>query len=159
MKQYLAARSSWRPIDADLSIELGNLQRSLGEVAQAETAYLQARDALSNLDDRRRLAIASGRIADILQARGELDEALRIRIEKQLPVFERLGDVRSRAIIQGRIADILQTRGELDEALRIRTEEELPVYERFRDVRAQAITQEKIADILRLRDQDRGSSR
>ncbi len=39
-------------------------------------------------------AVTQGKIAEILQARGELDEALRIRREEQLPVFERLGDVR-----------------------------------------------------------------
>ncbi len=81
-----------------------------------------------------------GKIADILQARGELDEALRIRREEQLPVYERLGDVRSKAVTMGKIADILQARGELDEALRIRREEQLPVYERLGDVRSKAVT-------------------
>ncbi len=95
-----------------------------------------------------RVAITKGQIADILQRRGELDEALRIRTEEQLPVYERLGDVRALAITKGKIADILQGRGELEEALRIRTEEELPVYERLGDVRALAITKGKIADIL-----------
>jgi phosphopentomutase len=52
-----------------------------------------------------------GRIADILKARGQLDEALRIYQEEELPVYERLGDVRSKAITMGRIADILQARG------------------------------------------------
>jgi phosphopentomutase len=52
-----------------------------------------------------------GRIADILQGRGQLDEALRIYQEEELPVYERLGDVRSKAITMGRIADILQARG------------------------------------------------
>jgi len=32
-----------------------------------------------------------GKVADILQARGELDEALRIRREEQLPVYEKGG--------------------------------------------------------------------
>ena len=63
-----------------------------------------------------------------MQARGELDEALQIRNEEELPVYERLGDVRERAVTMGQIADILQARGEFDEALRIRSEEELPVY-------------------------------
>ena len=62
-------------------------------------------------------ALASGLIADILQARGQLDEALKIRNEEELPVYERLGDVRSRAVTMGKIADILQARGQLDEAL------------------------------------------
>ena len=33
----------------------------------------------------REKAVTMGKIADILQARGELDEALRIRNEEQLP--------------------------------------------------------------------------
>ena len=46
------------------------------------------------LGDVRSRAVTMGQIADILQARGELDEALRIRREEELPVYERLGDVR-----------------------------------------------------------------
>ncbi|MFZ1643149.1 MAG: hypothetical protein WAV07_17300, partial [Candidatus Contendobacter sp.] len=84
-------------------------------------------------------------IADVLQARGELDEALRIRREEELPVFERLGDVRERAVTLGKIADVLQARGELDEALRIRREEELPVYERLGDVRSLLVCRANIA--------------
>ena len=64
-------------------------------------------------------AVTMGKIADILGQRGETDEALRIRREEELPVFERLGDVRSRAVTMGQIADILEQRGETDEALRI----------------------------------------
>jgi phosphopentomutase len=52
-----------------------------------------------------------------------LDEALRIRQEEELPVYERLGDVRARAVTLGKIADVYQARGQLDEALRIRREE------------------------------------
>ena len=94
------------------------------------------------------MAVTQGKIADILFQRGELDEALRIRKEEEMPVYERLGDVREMAVTQGKIADILFGRGELDEALRIRKEEEMPVYERLGDVREMAITQGKIADIL-----------
>ncbi|MFO1205936.1 MAG: hypothetical protein U1E63_09470 [Burkholderiales bacterium] len=92
-----------------------------------------------------------GRIADILQTRGELDEALRIRREEELPVYKQLGDVHARAVTMGKIADILRSRGELDEALRIRREEQLPVYERLGDVRSRAVTMGKIADILQTR--------
>jgi phosphopentomutase len=53
-----------------------------------------------------------GKIADVLEARGQLDEALRIRQEEELPVYERLGDVSSKAITMGKIADILQARGQ-----------------------------------------------
>jgi phosphopentomutase len=69
-----------------------------------------------------------GKIADILQLRGASGEALRIRREEQLPVYERLGDVRSRAITMGKIADILQQRGDTEEALRILREEVSPVF-------------------------------
>ena len=51
-----------------------------------------------------------GRIVDILAARGELDESLRIRREEELPVSERLGNVRARAVTQGKIADVLGPR-------------------------------------------------
>ncbi len=105
------------------------------------------------LGDAKSQAITMGRIADILQARGQLDEALRIHQEELLPVFERLGDVREKAITMGKIADILQARGQLDEALRIRQEEELPVFERLGDMREKAITMAGIADILQARGQ------
>ena len=79
-------------------------------------------------------AVAIGKIADILERRGETDEALRIRREEELPVYERLGDVRSRAVTMGKIADILEQRGETDEALRIHIEERLPVAQGMRDL-------------------------
>jgi phosphopentomutase len=53
-----------------------------------------------------------GKIADVLEARGQLDESLRIYQEEALPVFERLGDVREGAITMGKIADILEARGQ-----------------------------------------------
>jgi hypothetical protein len=56
-----------------------------------------------------------GKVADILQAQGELDEALRIRREEQLPVYERLGDVRERAIAMGQIAVGLIEAGGLEQ--------------------------------------------
>jgi len=49
-----------------------------------------------------RRAVTMGKIADILQARGQLDEALKIRTDEELPVYERLGDVRSRAVTMGK---------------------------------------------------------
>ncbi|MGW1490551.1 tetratricopeptide repeat protein, partial [Streptomyces sp. NPDC002402] len=56
---------------------------------------------------------------DIFQQRGEVDEALRIRREVALPVYERIGDTRSAAVTWGKIADIFQQRGEVDEALEL----------------------------------------
>jgi hypothetical protein len=55
-------------------------------------------------------AVTQGKIADILQARGQLDEALRIRNEDQLPVYERLGDVRSLLVGRANLAMTLLQR-------------------------------------------------
>mgnify|MGYP000441951378 CR=1 FL=1 len=97
------------------------------------------------------VCICLGGLADILTSMGQLDEALRIRREEELPVFERLGMVRERAESKGGVADILQARGDLDEALRILREELLPVFERLGDVRSRAVTMGKVADILQAR--------
>ena len=115
---------------------------------QALETLRRAAAVLGEADDIRSRAVTMGKIADILERRGETDEALRIRREEQLPVFERLGDIRARAVTMGKIADILGQRGETDEALRIRREEQLPVYERLGDIRERAVTMGKIADIL-----------
>jgi hypothetical protein len=42
------------------------------------------------LGNAREAAVTKGRIADILRIRGDLDGALRIRREEELPVYERL---------------------------------------------------------------------
>ena len=62
-----------------------------------------------------------GKTADALEIRGDLDEALRIRSEDELPIYERLGDARERAVALGKIAGILRTKGKLDAALAILT--------------------------------------
>jgi len=49
-------------------------------------------------------ALALGLQADVLQARGELDEALRIRREEQLPVYERLGATRDLLVGRAKLA-------------------------------------------------------
>ena len=133
---------------------------TLGQVAlrgddpdRALAAAEEKRDLDRNRGAEREVALAAGLIPDILQDRGQLDEALRIRKERELPVYERLGDVRSRAVTMGRIADILRDRGQLDEALRIRKEEELPVYERLGDVRSLLVGRANLALLLLTRNQ------
>ena len=80
------------------------------------------------LGDLRSKAVTQRRIADILQARGQVAEALQILKEETLPAYEHLGDVRSKAGAQGN-AEMMQELGQVDEALRILKEEVLPVYE------------------------------
>ena len=118
-----------------------------GQPAQAEHDLRHAHQLFTAGGSELEAAVVMGTIADIAFQRGELDEALRIRREIELPVYERLGDTRETAITWGRIADIAYDRGELDEALRIRREVQLPVYERLGDTRATAVTWGQIADI------------
>ena len=134
--------------DANLLLEASDIEQSLGHPGAAQDRAAAAGTIFRRLDDKFGEARAAGRIADILQSRGDLDEALRIRTEEQVPVYERLGDVRSKAVTQGMIADILVSRGDLDEALRMLTGEVLPAFERLGDLGAKAGTQGQIADIL-----------
>ncbi len=122
-----------------------------GELGAAETALGQAAETFRELGDVHSRAVSMGQIADILQARGQLDEALRILKEEELPVYERLGDVRSRAMTMGKIADILVRRGQLDEALRILKEEVLPACERLGDVRGLLVGRTTLGQILLVR--------
>ena len=66
-------------------------------------------------------AVTQGKIADILFARGQLDEALRILTDELLPVYERLGDVRSLLVCRTNIAITLlvrmSQRGDRNDAL------------------------------------------
>ena len=97
-----------------------------------------------------------GQIADILQARGQLDEALRIRQEEQLPIYERLGDVREKAVTMGKIADILQARGQLDEALQMHEERAL-TFKALGDNAGLAHVQYSVAQLMLARgDHERG---
>jgi tetratricopeptide (TPR) repeat protein len=118
-----------------------------GDLARAEPLLDRARQLFTAAGSDKEAAVTWGRIGDIAEARGELDEALRIRREVELPVYERLGDVREVAVTWGRIGDIAEARGELDEALRIRREVELPVYERLRDMRSIAAVKWNMAQV------------
>jgi hypothetical protein len=77
-----------------------NCRKSLGQPEAAE--------AKSNLENvrgaDRNFALARGLAADILQARGELDEALRIYNTEVLPVYERLGDTRMLVVDRANLA-------------------------------------------------------
>ncbi|MBF0140335.1 MAG: CHAT domain-containing protein [Magnetococcales bacterium] len=127
--------------------EYAKLLIQQGELVQAEQWLWKAEKVFQTQGAIRSRAVTLGRIADIYQSRGELDEALLIRLEEELPVYERLGDIRERAITLGKIADIYQVRGELDDALQIWREEVIPVYERLGDIRSRAVTLGQIADI------------
>ena len=73
-----------------------------------------------------------GQIADIYQARGQLDEALRIRREGGTSRLRKARRHRSRAVTMGQIADIYQARGQLGGGPAHPQEEALPVYEKLK---------------------------
>ena len=60
-----------------------------------------------------------GKIADIYESRGQLEEALRIRRRRKFPSTKTRRHPFPRGD-DGKIADIYESRGQLDEALRIR---------------------------------------
>ncbi|GIE40872.1 SAV_2336 N-terminal domain-related protein [Actinoplanes lobatus] len=137
------------PLDrAHVSAEHATYLIGRGDLPQAERLLRQAHDLFTSAGSDDEAAACQGIIADIFVLRGDYDEALRIRREVELPVYQRLGDTRSAALTWGSIADILHQRGEYDEALRIRRGMQLPVYERLGDTRSAAITWDNIADIL-----------
>ena len=132
-------------------LRLADACETSGDLTEAQRRLEQAADRFRSAGASREFAIARGRIADILQARGQLDEATRILRDEVVVIFERTGDMRSKAVAMGRMADILQAVGQLDEALQIRSDEELPVYTHLGDVRSKAVAMGKIADILQAR--------
>ncbi|MGZ8245797.1 hypothetical protein [Methylomagnum sp.] len=68
--------------------------------------------------DVRAKAIAKGQIADILEARGQYDEALRIRRLEEMLVYEKHGDIRSKSTALFKIARIELARNQPAEAFR-----------------------------------------
>jgi tetratricopeptide (TPR) repeat protein/predicted phosphodiesterase len=128
-----------------------DLTRRMGDPSKAEDLARRLLRIEGEPGQDRDFALAFGVIADILEARGDLDEALRIRKQDLIPVYEKLGDMLSRAVTMGQIADILQARGDLDEALRIRKQDQIPVFEKLGDMRSRAVTMGQIADILQAR--------
>ena len=131
----------------------GLLLNAQGRPEEALRALHEASEAFGALGLVRDQAQTKRQVADMLQARGQLDEALCIYREQLLPTFERLGDLRSKAGIMYKIAEVLQARGQLDEALRIRQEEVLPIFERLGDERSRALTLTQIAEVLQARGQ------
>jgi 3',5'-cyclic AMP phosphodiesterase CpdA len=94
---------------------LGNVTQSSGQPDRAMTVVREKADLDRTRGEEREVALAMGKVADILQARGELDEALRIRREVELPVYEKLGDVRSLLVGRANLAIAYLQRGQRDD--------------------------------------------
>lgn len=126
---------------------------SAGDLVRAMEAAETKRALDLASGNERGVALAQAVEADLRQALGQVDEALRIRRDVLIPAFERLGDFSSRAVTLGKIADIWEARGDLDQALRMRREYEIPEYERLGEAREKAIAMGRIADMLECRGQ------
>ena len=109
----------------------------LGEYARSLELYRSAEAHLAEGEgETLRSHILDG-IADVLEARGEYEEALRIRIDEVLPLFEAQEDHGEIAMTKESIGNLLARLGRHDEAVRIWRDECLPMYEalgRKRDV-------------------------
>lgn len=90
-------KSSLWWVEGILSASLGELDRALECASQKEALGLR-------LGEEREVALARGLRADILQARGQLDEALQIRQEQELPVYEKLGATRDLLVGRANLA-------------------------------------------------------
>lgn len=115
--------------DFRLLTTLARSQQLLGKGASAQQHIENAMqrlpvDTMTISDELlKETAYTKGAYADILQARGQLDDALNIRQTEQLPVYEKLGDVRSLLVGRTNLAILLwqmdaeQNRGQVQELL------------------------------------------
>lgn len=94
---------------AHLLLEAAAANQRLGQLDVAEALSVRAVACFTTQNNDAMLAQAHGQIADILQARGRLDEALAVWRDAVLPVFERVGYVREAEIARERIRQ-LETR-------------------------------------------------
>ncbi|MFT5327463.1 MAG: tetratricopeptide (TPR) repeat protein [Planctomycetaceae bacterium] len=148
LQEWLAATptaDSSDPATIRWSLELADHYLRLGEF---DECFELAKELIARAKDEWSRSFAWGLIASILETRGEFDEALRIRREEQLPVFNRNGDLPAVAVTKWQIADVLHTLGERQDALRILTDEVLPYFEDCGEDRGKAITLGSIADLL-----------
>ncbi|HYG63228.1 MAG TPA: hypothetical protein VEL74_11655 [Thermoanaerobaculia bacterium] len=123
-----------------VSLRQGRLDRAM-EAAE-EKLWLDRRRG-----DRFEEATAWELLADVLQARGELDDALATFQERQLPILEELGDSRSRAICLAKVGYLLKLRGCFGQALEVLREAQSAL-EEAGDVRSRAVALGFIADTL-----------
>ncbi len=102
---------------------------------------------LQKLGADREIAICQGQIADVYFKRKELEEALTVRLNDELPVYERLGDARSIAACKGKIAAIYCYQGKKGDALSILKNEVLPIFNELSDLSSVAVCLDQIANI------------
>ena len=80
------------------------LDTTEGRPDEALALYRQALDCFNAFDLVREVAVTKGQIADILVKKGDIEQAMNIRQDEQLPVYEQLGDRRELLICQAKLA-------------------------------------------------------
>lgn len=148
IRVYLAGQTRLSAADAELLLEACDIERSLGRLDEARNNAEQAGKTFAEADNALGVALARGRIARMLATQGNTDEALRIHLEEELPIYKKLGIDVLQAKTFGQMADILEERGELVQALNIRQHIELPIYKRLGDLHAETTTLGQIAETL-----------
>lgn len=96
---------------AGTSLYVARREHRLGNLASAAESFAAAAEGFEATGQAREWAIACGGIADILQARGQLDEALALH-EGRLSVFEQMGDIEGIAHVRFSTARIRLQRGD-----------------------------------------------
>ncbi len=148
---YQQARQIFKQLDehhAELQVQrdFAYLSFLQGDPDSALSALNVIVADFEKLQDQREQALTLGVIGDIYDQRGDLDTALEIREDKQLPIYEKIGDNRAEAVTVAKIANIHYQRGELDKAL-TELEEAVTIFDRLGNTRDKAVTMGKIADI------------
>ena len=98
-------------LDAERLRLEGALANARGAPEEALAAYQAAALGFGAAGDTYGRANAMSYVADVHQARGQLDEALRIRREEELPVYERLDDRLALCVGRAKLAITLLQRG------------------------------------------------
>lgn len=131
-----------------LLMEYGDRLLTRGDLEGAESRFSQAAYLAQEAGQEVNAAVARGRLADILYARGDLDGALRVLEKEILPIFQQRGEARATAVTMSKIANILFSLGDFDGAVRILKEECILPFERLGDMHACAVSFGQVGDIL-----------
>lgn len=107
------------------------------------------RQALSNVTDDDLRGPLLDELATLLFRMGAYDDALRIRVNEELPAYQRQGMQRAEAITYNEIADLLSNQGHFEDALEIRMNKALPILRELGELRLEAEVQLDIAFTLR----------
>ncbi len=147
VEEYLLNKTEYTFDELGALYRCGNYHFQQGEFDEVLEINLLLIPHLQALEKDREVAICQGQIADVYYRRGNYDEALSIRLNDEIPVYDRLGDVHSAAICQGKVTEIYFHQGDMDLALLTLENKVVPVFDDLGDILSKAISLGKIADI------------